>query len=66
MTFANVLFFCIGGVAGCALLVFLVETVVAFWLHESDTTALSARAAAHRPVLVEAAAPKERRADKAA
>ncbi|HLI77992.1 MAG TPA: hypothetical protein VKV02_13690 [Acidobacteriaceae bacterium] len=36
MTFANVLLFCIGGIAVCAALVFAVETLVAFCLHEEE------------------------------
>lgn len=34
MTFANVLLLCLAGIASCAALVFMVETVVAFFLHE--------------------------------
>ena len=37
MTFASVLLFCSAGIAGCAALVFIVETVVAFCLHEQET-----------------------------
>lgn len=36
MTFTSVLLFCIGGIAVCAALVFLVETLVAFCLHEQE------------------------------
>ncbi len=36
MTFTAVLLFCIGGIAACAALVFLVETVVAFCMHEKE------------------------------
>jgi hypothetical protein len=50
MTFATVLFFCIGGVAGCAVLVFLVETAVAFWLHDGERETLPV---SPRPMLVE-------------
>ena len=37
MTFASVLLFCCAGIAVCAALVFLVETVVAFCLHEKES-----------------------------
>ena len=36
MTFASVLFFCLGGIAVCVALVFAVETLVAFCLHEKE------------------------------
>ena len=38
MTFTSVLLFCTGGIAVCAALVFLVETLVAFCLHEEEHT----------------------------
>jgi hypothetical protein len=39
MTFTSVLLFCIGGIAACAALVFVVETLVAFCLQERETVA---------------------------
>ena len=36
MTFANLLLICLGAIAGCATLVFAVETMVAFCLHEQE------------------------------
>ncbi len=36
MTFATVLLVCLAGIAGCAALVFLVETIVAFCLHDTE------------------------------
>jgi hypothetical protein len=36
MTFASVLLFCVAGIALCATLVFVVETAVAFCLHEKE------------------------------
>ena len=36
MTFTAVLLFCIAAIAVCAGFVFLVETVVAFWLHDKE------------------------------
>ena len=36
MTFASVLLFCCAGIAVCAFVVFLVETVVAFCLNERE------------------------------
>ena len=37
MTFASGLFICCGGIAICAALVFVVETLVAFCLHEEES-----------------------------
>ncbi len=36
MTFTAVLLFCSAGIAVCAGFVFLVETIVAFWLHDEE------------------------------
>ena len=36
MTFTSVLLFCCAGIAVCAALVFMVETVVAFCLNEGE------------------------------
>ena len=36
MTFTTVLLICIAGITLCAVLVFAVETLVAFCLHEQD------------------------------
>ncbi len=36
MTFTAVLLFCTAGIAVCAAFVFLVETIVAFWLHDRE------------------------------
>lgn len=43
MTFTAVLLICTAGIAVCAGFVFLVETVVAFWLHDKPQL--------HTPVL---------------
>lgn len=44
MTFAHVLLICTGAIAGCAALVFLVETLVAFCFHPEERTATVGRA----------------------
>ena len=63
MTFTNVLLICMCAIAGCAALVFAVETLVAFCLHEQvkeETTIQPAQ-----PMLVERPA-RKLPADKAA
>lgn len=44
MTFANVLLICTGAIAGCAALVFLVETLVAFCFHDEERSVTASMA----------------------
>ncbi len=63
MTFTNVLLVCIAGITVCAVLVFVVETLVAFCLHEQDRS--DAVIVPAQPKLVERA-PRELPVDRAA
>ncbi len=42
MTFTAVLLFCTAGIAACAAFVFLVETVVAFCMHDEEEVTTAA------------------------
>lgn len=62
MTFTGVVLICLGGLAACAVLVFAVETVVAFCLTPEVEAPPSPGALHVMPGPVKAVAPEERAA----